>query len=161
MIGDTIELLASKWWTFLLRGLIAISLAVFAFMAPATMSTALVYIVASFFILSGLLTLFSGISLTGVGNWWLLIIFGIGQGALGILMLAKPGAGPLALAYLVAIWAFSTGLMEIASAFAFRDFIKNEFSQSKTRQLLRHGSHSSERRAASDVLPSDALWIFK
>lgn len=127
MIADTIELLASKWWTFLLRGLIAIALAVFAFAAPATMATALVYIVAAFFIISGLLSLFSGISMTGVGSWWLLIILGIGQGALGIIMLTQPGAGPLALAYLVAIWAFSTGLMEITSAIALRDLISNEF----------------------------------
>jgi uncharacterized membrane protein HdeD (DUF308 family) len=33
----------------------------------------------------------------------------------------------LALAYLVAIWAFSTGLMEITSAVALRDVINNEF----------------------------------
>ena len=124
---DAIQALTGKWWTFLLRGLVALALAVFAFVAPGTMSSALVYIVAAYFIITGLLAIVAGLSFTGIGNWWLLVLYGIGSGALGIIMLTQPGAGPLALAYLVAIWAFSTGLMEIASAIAFRDFIKNEF----------------------------------
>jgi len=127
MVGDTIELFASKWWTFLLRGLVAIALAAYAFAAPSSMETVLVYIVAAYFIINGLIALWAGISTSGTGSWWLLIIFGLGSGALGILMLMKPGVGPLALAYLVAIWAFSTGLMEITSAIALRDFINNEF----------------------------------
>jgi uncharacterized membrane protein HdeD (DUF308 family) len=124
---DAIQALIGKWWTFLLRGLVALALAVFAFVAPQTMSSALVYIVAAFFIVSGLLALVGGLSLTGIGNWWLLILFGIASGALGIIMLTQPGAGPLALAYLVAIWAISAGLMEIASGIAMRNVIRNEF----------------------------------
>jgi uncharacterized membrane protein HdeD (DUF308 family) len=62
-----------------------------------------------------------------MGNWWALILLGTVQVALGIIMLAKPGAGPLALAYLFAIWAFSTGLMEISAAIALRSYVKNEF----------------------------------
>ena len=124
---DPIQALTGKWWTFLLRGLVALAVAAFAFIAPGPMSAALVYIVAAYFIISGLLALVAGLSFTGIGNWWLLILYGIGSGALGIIMLTQPGAGPLALAYLVAIWAFSTGMMEIASAIALRDVIRNEF----------------------------------
>jgi len=127
MIGDTIELFASKWWTFLLRGLIALALAVFAFAAPTSTAYLLVYIVAAYFIINGIIALWAGLSTSGVGSWWLMIIFGLGSGALGVLMLTRPGVGPLALAYLVAIWAFSTGLMEITSAVALRDVISNEF----------------------------------
>ncbi len=87
----------------------------------------LVYVVGAFFLVSGVVALFAGISLSGAGHWWLLILTGVAQGFLGIVMLAEPGAGPLALAYLVAIWAFSTGLLEIASAIALRNFVKDEF----------------------------------
>ena len=127
MIADTIEAFASKWWTFLLRGLIALALAVYAFAAPSSLANVLVYVVAAYFIINGLVALWAGISTSGSGSWWLLIIYGLISGALGILMLTKPGVGPLALAYLVAIWAFLTGLMEITSAVALRDFISNEF----------------------------------
>ncbi|MBV8081695.1 MAG: DUF308 domain-containing protein [Candidatus Eremiobacteraeota bacterium] len=127
MIADTVELLSGRWWAFLLRGLVALALAVFAFAAPGSLANVLVYVVAAYFIISGLFALVSGVSSTGVGSWWLLILLGLGQGALGIIMLTRPNAGPLALAYLVAIWAFSTGLMEISGAIALRDYIKNEF----------------------------------
>ncbi|MBV8172053.1 MAG: HdeD family acid-resistance protein [Candidatus Eremiobacteraeota bacterium] len=124
---DVIQALTGKWWTFLLRGVVALAVAAFAFVAPGPMSTALVYIVAAYFIITGLLAIVAGLSFTGIGNWWLLVLYGIGSGALGIIMLTQPGAGPLALAYLIAIWAFSTGMMEIASAIALRDVIRNEF----------------------------------
>jgi uncharacterized membrane protein HdeD (DUF308 family) len=127
MITDIAERLTSRWWTFVLRGVVALALAVFAFSAPGTLAALLVYIVGAFFIVSGLVALYAGVSLTGVGHWWLLILTGVAQGFLGIVMLSQPGAGPLALAYLVALWAFSTGFMEIGSAIALRNYVKDEF----------------------------------
>ncbi len=127
MTTDLIERLTGQWWTFLLRGIVALGLAVLAFAAPAAMASGLVYFVAAFFIVSGALALLAGVSFTGVGSWWALILTGLVQAALGIIMLAEPGAGPLALAFFVAIWAFSTGVMEISSAIALRSYIDNEF----------------------------------
>ena len=126
MTSDVLERLTGHWWTFLLRGIVALGLAIVAFAAPAATASALVYLVAAYFIISGALSLFTGISFTGVGSWWALILLGLVQGLLGILMLAEPGAGPLALAYLVAIWAFSAGIMEISAAIALRNFVSNE-----------------------------------
>lgn len=127
MMMDIAQGLTSRWWTFLLRGIIALALAAFAFLQPGTLSTVLVYIVAAYFLISGLLALWAGISVSGSGSWWVLVLIGLAEGALGIIMLTRPGAGPLALAYLVAIWAFTTGLMEISGAIALRDAIRNEF----------------------------------
>ncbi|MBV8164743.1 MAG: DUF308 domain-containing protein [Candidatus Eremiobacteraeota bacterium] len=121
------QLLASKWWTFVLRGIVALALAFFAFTQPQSIATVLVYVVAAYFIISGLFEFFAGLSFTGIGSWWALILVGVVQVMLGIIMIAKPGVGPLALAYLVGIWAFSTGLVEISSAIAFRNVITNEF----------------------------------
>src|SRR5215469_788170 len=127
MITDIAQGLTSRWWTFLLRGIVALALAAFAFLQPGSFSTVLVYIVAAYFLISGLLALLAGISLSGAGSWWVLVLVGLAEGALGIIMLTRPGAGPLTLAFLVAIWAFSTGLMEITGAIALRDVIRNEF----------------------------------
>ncbi len=41
-------------------------------------------------------------------------------------MLSPPGMGPLALAYLFAIWMIMTGTSEIASAFALRSAVSND-----------------------------------
>jgi len=122
MVTDAISQLSSRWWTFLLRGIIALALAVFAFMMPAAMATALVYIFAAYFIISGVATIAAGVSLTGAGSWWLLILLGIVEAILGFIMLTEPGAGPLALAYLFAIWVILTGTTEISAAVMVREY---------------------------------------
>jgi uncharacterized membrane protein HdeD (DUF308 family) len=127
MTNDVVDRLTGQWWTFVLRGLIGVALAFFAFAIPATMASGLVFVVAAFFIVSALLAVTAGVSFTGIGSCWALILLGVVQAALGIIMLNQPGTGPLALAYLVAIWAISTGLAEVSSAIALRNFIKNEF----------------------------------
>ncbi len=127
MIADTVNQLTSKWWTFLIRGLVALALAVWAFMSPATMASGLVYVFAAYFIISGIAALVAGVSFTGVGHWWALVLMGLVQGALGVLMLAEPGAGPLALAYLFALWMITSGMLEISGAIALRSVISGEF----------------------------------
>ena len=127
MITDTMVQLSSKWWTFLVRGVIALALAGFCFAAPAATAAALVYVFAAYFIIGGIAAFFGGFSLTGLGSWWALVIMGVMEVFLGILMLTEPGAGPLALAYIFALWMVMTGALEISSAMAARAFITNEF----------------------------------
>jgi uncharacterized membrane protein HdeD (DUF308 family) len=128
MITDAINQLSDRWWTFLVRGIVALALAAFAFMMPGTMATALVYIFAAYFIISGVVTVFAGVSLTGAGSWWALILLGVVEAVLGFIMLAQPGAGPLALAYLFAIWVILAGTTEISAAVTLRSYTNsNEF----------------------------------
>jgi uncharacterized membrane protein HdeD (DUF308 family) len=127
MLADTVNQLSGKWWTFLLRGVVALVLAACAFGAPGATAGALVYIVAAYFIISGIASIVAGFSFTGLGYWWALVILGIVQALLGFLMLAQPGYGPLALAYLFAIWTIMTGVTEISSAIALRNVISGEF----------------------------------
>jgi len=118
--------LSGKWWTFLLRGIVALCLAVLAFVQPAATASALVSIAAAYFVSSGALALLAGISFSGIAHWWPLVLMGIAQMFLGIVMFNEPGVGALALAYLVAIWSFSTGLMEISAAIVLRRYIADE-----------------------------------
>ena len=125
MIETIAQQATSKWWTFLVRGLIALALGVFVFMEPSTAVVGLIYFVAAYFIVNGCMALVGGVSLTGFSGAPLLVLTGLAQVALGILMIARPGVGPLALAYLVAIWAISTGLLELSAGIAFRNVIEN------------------------------------
>ena len=127
MIEDIINQLTSKWWTFLLRGIVALALAVFAFTAPSSAATALVYIFAAYFIISGVTSFFAGVSFTGVGYWWAYVLMGFVQTVLGILMLAEPGAGPLALAYIFALWLIMSGTLELSTAIQLRNVLNNDF----------------------------------
>jgi len=127
MIADSVNQLSSKWWTFLVRGLVALVLAAFALGSPAATANVLVFVVAAYFIISGVTAIAGGFSFAGVGHWWALTLMGFVQGALGFLMLAEPGAGPLALAYLFATWMIMSGVTEISSAVALRSYISDEF----------------------------------
>ena len=120
MFEEALNRLSSNWWTFLLRGILALVLAACAFAAPGATATALVYVFAAYFIIGGLLALTAGFSLTGVGHWWSLLLMGAIQVALGVIMLVQPGAGPLALAYMFALWMIMTGSLEFSGAIAFR-----------------------------------------
>lgn len=127
LVADSLEFLSGKWWTFLLRGIIALGLAALAFAQPAATAGALVYIAAAYFVGSGALALLAGLSFSGIAHCWALVLMGLAQMFLGIVMFNEPGAGPLALAYLVAIWSFSTGLMEVSAAIALRSYMADEF----------------------------------
>lgn len=127
MTADIVAQISNKWWTFLVRGVVAIALAAFAFSSPTMLATGLVYVVTAYFIISGVAALFAGVSLTGVGYSWTLVLLGVVEAALGVIMLTQPGAGPLALAYLFALWMITSGVLEISAANSLRDYINNEF----------------------------------
>ena len=125
MLTEFAQAITDKWWTFLVRGIIALLLAVAIFMYPGATASALVYLVAAYFIVSGIAQVVGGFALTGAGHWWLLILTGALSVLLGFIMLTQPGMGPLALAYIVAIYAMYTGIVEIASGIQFRDVMQN------------------------------------
>ena len=50
-------------------------------------------------------------------NWWLVLIFGILEVALGVLALANPGATLAALIIVAGIWAITTGVLSVVLAF--------------------------------------------
>jgi len=127
MIEDTVNQLTSKWWTFLLRGIVALALAAFCLISPGSTAVALVYVVAAYFVISGVVAIVAGVAFTGAGSWWALVLMGIVQAALGFIMFTQPGMGPLALAYLFAIWMIMGGVTEISSAIALRQVISGEF----------------------------------
>jgi len=128
MLADTVKQLSSKWWTFLVRGIVALVLAAFALGSPGPTASVLVFVVAAYFIVAGVTAIAAGFSFSGVGHWWALVFMGLVQCGLGFLMLGEPGVGPLALAYLFATWMIMSGVVEISSAIALRSFISNEVS---------------------------------
>ena len=75
-----------------------------------------------FIIISGVAAALAGLSLTGSGNWWAVILLGVVEAILGFIMLTEPGARPLALAYMFAIWVTLAGTMEIAAAVTVRNY---------------------------------------
>ena len=127
MVSDLVSQVTSNWWTFLVRALCAFGIAAWAFTSPSTMETGLVYLLAAYFIVSGVIEIIAGVSFAGADQWWALILVGALQAFLGFYMLVTPGIGPLTVAYLVAIWAIAVGLLEFVSAIRYRQILNNDF----------------------------------
>ena len=127
MLADLASRVTSYWWTFLVRALFAFAIAAWAFASPSTMASGLVYLLAAYFIVTGILSVVAGVSFTGAPQWWAMILLGALEVFLGVYMLVQPGIGPLALAYIVALWSISVGLLELSAAIEFRKVLDNDF----------------------------------
>ena len=127
MLADSVSRVTSYWWTFLIRALFAFAIAFWAFASPGTMASGLVYLLAAYFIVTGVLSVIAGVSFTGASQWWALILLGALEVFLGVYMLTQPGVGPLALAYIVALWSIAVGLLELSAAIEFRKVLDNDF----------------------------------
>jgi uncharacterized membrane protein HdeD (DUF308 family) len=126
-ISETVAL-ARWWWTFILRGLLAIAFGILAFVAPVWGLAILVALFGVWALIDGVATLWTGIRTRGVDrNWWLEILEGAVSILAGLIALLLPGLAANVLVLLIAVWAIVTGVFEIWSAIRLRDEIRGEF----------------------------------
>ena len=88
---------------------------------PGIGALTLLYIVAAWAILTGVVRIVAAVQLRRVvRNEWLLILSGVASVVFGVIAAVFPGAGILALLWLVAAWAIVIGVLLIALAFSVR-----------------------------------------
>lgn len=105
------------WW-MLITGLVGIAAGVFTFLSPAITALALLYLIAVFAIVRGVLEISAAIRLRKqIDNEWLLILAGIVSIVLGAVLILYPGAGALALVLWIAAFAIVIGALEIVLGF--------------------------------------------
>lgn len=119
--------LSRWWWTFFVRGAVAILVGALAFLAPAFGIAMLVALFAVWAIVDGAGSLLGGIRTRGQDrSWWLEVLEGmIGVGA-GVVALAVPEFAAQVLVILIAAWAIATGAIEIVLAVRLRRVIIGE-----------------------------------
>jgi uncharacterized membrane protein HdeD (DUF308 family) len=123
-----VETLSRNWWVILLRGLAGIGFGIITFLAPALSLAALVILWGAYIFADGVLALVSAIRRRGESNrWWLLVVEGLIGIAAGVLTFVWPAITAIALLYLIAAWAFVTGILEIAAAIRLRKVIAHEW----------------------------------
>jgi uncharacterized membrane protein HdeD (DUF308 family) len=107
----------------LLGGLLGIGVGVLTFFAPGITALALLFYIAVWAIATGVLELVAAIRLRKEieGEWWL-IPGGLASVVIGVLLMARPGAGALALLWLIAAHAVVFGLLLVMLAFKARTF---------------------------------------
>ena len=119
--------LARWWWTFMLRGVVAIAFGAVAFMAPGFGIGLLVGLFATWALIDGVNSLLTGIRTRGQDrSWWIEILEGVAGVAAGVIALVLPAFAAEILILLIAAWAIVTGIFEIVLAYRLRKAIAGE-----------------------------------
>jgi uncharacterized membrane protein HdeD (DUF308 family) len=119
--------LARWWWTFILRGVVAMGFGALAFVAPGFGIGLLVGLFAAWALIDGVNSLLTGIRTRGQDrSWWIEILEGVAGVAAGVIALVLPGFAAEILILLIAAWAIVTGIFEIVLAYRLRRVIAGE-----------------------------------
>lgn len=107
-----------RWWVLLLEGLLGIAFGVITFQAPEITATVLILYIAFWAMATGVLRIILAVRLRKEieGEWWMALA-GLAGIVFGVLMVARPGAGALAVLWLVAIWAIVGGVCLVIFSF--------------------------------------------
>ncbi len=110
--------LNDRWGLGLLEGIIDIGAGVGAFFFPNLAAVVLLFVIALWAILTGLLELAAAIALRReITNEWALGLTGLVSIALGVIMFINPGAGLIGLVWAIGGYAVIFGLLMIILAF--------------------------------------------
>lgn len=108
------------WWLVLI-GLLGIAAGVGTFFWPGITALALLFVIAWWSIVRGIVEIAGAIRLRKViDNEWLLAFGGALSIAFGVLLLRNPGEGVLAIVWIIAMWAVVFGAVTVGLAFRLR-----------------------------------------
>jgi len=112
---------ASEHWAFLIEGLIGMAAGVLTFAWPAITAIALLYLIAFWAILTGVLEIAAGIRLRkSIRNEWALLLMGVFSLLFGLVIVFAPGAGALAIVLWIGTYALVFGVFLLVLAFRLR-----------------------------------------
>jgi uncharacterized membrane protein HdeD (DUF308 family) len=124
-----LETLARNWWAVGIRGLAALLFGLLAIIWPGITVLALLALFGAYALVDGVVALgtaFFGRRGAAADRGWL-VVEGIAGIAAGIVTFVWPGVTALVLLWLIAAWAFVTGIFEIVAAVRLRREIRGEW----------------------------------
>ncbi len=108
---------------YILEGIIGIGLAILILSYPVISERALIYVIALWAILTGIVEILAGLELP-IARDWLLALAGVLSVVFGVLVFANPTAGALAIVWLIGIYAILFGIIELVFGFRLRGMAK-------------------------------------
>jgi uncharacterized membrane protein HdeD (DUF308 family) len=122
-----------RWGVLLVEGVVGIATAVITVVWPAITALALVYLIAAWALVTGVLEIMAAIRLRRhITGEWLLVLGGVASVVFGILMVIAPLAGALVIAVWVGAYAFVFGALLVALGFRLRSWAKRYLSEHPT-----------------------------
>jgi len=121
VLGMRGEADGTVWWTMVMLGMLAIAAGVLAFLTPLVAALALLSIIAAASILRGVFEIIVAIKLRKhIDDEWIIALSGLLSIAVGVVLIAKPGAGMVALVLLIGVYMMALGAMFIALSLRLR-----------------------------------------
>jgi uncharacterized membrane protein HdeD (DUF308 family) len=113
----------TPWWALLVIGLVSLFAAAFAFLFPGLTAVGLLYLIAFWAIVTGALEIVTAIQLRREieGEFWLGAA-GFASILFGVLVIARPGLGALAVMWMIGTYAIAFGLLLVAHGLHVRSF---------------------------------------
>jgi uncharacterized membrane protein HdeD (DUF308 family) len=110
-----------RWWVMLLEGVVGILAGVLTFLYPSLTAVILLYFIAAWAILTGVLEIVAAVRLRQeITGEWALALSGIFSIIFGILLVLFPGTGALAVVWIIGTYAIIFGALLIYLAFKVR-----------------------------------------
>ena len=110
----------SRWWLAIV-GLLGIAAGLLTFLMPGLTALVLLFFIAGWAIATGVFEIIGAIKLRKeIDNEWLLILGGIISVLFGVSMMLAPGAGALALVWVIGAYSVVMGVIFVALAFRLR-----------------------------------------
>lgn len=115
----------SRWWSLLFLGVVGVAAGLVALFLPGMTALILLMFIAAWAIVRGIFEIAAAIRLRReLTGEWALILSGILSIAFGVLLMLYPGAGALAVVWLIAVWSLVIGILLISLAFRVRSIDK-------------------------------------
>lgn len=109
------------WWPLVLNGVLGIAAGIVAFVWPGITALVLLYLIAAWAIVTGVLEIIVAVRLRSViSGEWLMGLAGLLSILVGVVLIAAPGTGALAVVWMIGAYAVVFGVVLIALGFRLR-----------------------------------------
>jgi len=113
----------NRWWAVLLNGVVGIVVGLMAIFMPDITGRALVYVIAIWALLTGVLQIVVAVQFRHVlKDEWMLVLGGMLSILFGVLLFVFPAAGAVSLIWVIGFYAIAFGISEIVFAFRLQGF---------------------------------------
>jgi len=128
MAMPRITQLTSNWWALALRGVLSILVGVLAITRPGVTLAAIVILLGAYMFVDGVFAIMASLRGMRTGDrWGWMLVEGILGIVAGLIVLRTPATGAIVLLWLVAFWAITHGIAEIAAGIKLRKIIEGEW----------------------------------
>ncbi len=111
------------WWVLLLWGVVGVGVGTLTLSAPGITALALLFYIALWAVATGVLQIVAAVRLRNeIKGEWLLALSGLASVAFGVVLMARPMAGAVALLWIIATYAILFGILMVVLAFKARRF---------------------------------------